>query len=70
MAETRIRFDSAAQLVAVHLRHDHVAHDERGLAALCGLKRESSVRGGGDAVAVLFEDVLQSLRLSGAVLGN
>jgi len=67
MAETLIRLDSAAQLIAVHLRHDHVADDERGLLR-CAASSASRRSRGGDSVAVLFEDVLQSLRLSCAVL--
>jgi len=65
-----IRFDLSAQFVAVHFRHEHIADDERRPVKPCSLQGEFSVRRCGDPVTLLFEDVLQPLRLSCAVLGN
>src|ERR671930_113344 len=56
-----------AQLIAVHLRHDYVANDERGLAATRGFERQPAVGGAGDVIAMLLEDVLKPFRLRGTV---
>ncbi len=70
VAQAGIGLDAAAQLVAVHLRHDHVADDERRFGSLRCFESEPSVRGDRDLVALPLQDVLQPLRLGRAVLGD
>src|SRR5439155_18299125 len=61
------RFHTAAQFIAVHFGHDHVADDECGLAVTRRYKCLAAVGGDGYEVVLSFEDVLESLGLRGAV---
>ena len=67
VVEADVGLEATAQLVPVHLWHDHVADHQVRLVPLCGVERQMPVGGVRDLVALLLEDVLELLRLRGTV---
>ncbi|HEU5124407.1 MAG TPA: hypothetical protein VFW05_10120 [Verrucomicrobiae bacterium] len=68
--ELWVLFDLATKLIAVHFRHDNVADDQRGRMGADGGQRLVAVASGGNAIALLLDDVAKPRGLSRAVLDN